>query len=127
MNRNSPNNKQSSLILDLQDYMFTSPNMEKYAKHMIQVILIPKSSIKNIVKMGAKCEDYRGAKCEDFKLPQEKPKIIKKKETKYKPKQKDSLFWCFYILKNGFSIMRWKLIINILLSKKLKSLNILNF
>ena len=28
---------------------------------------------------------------------------IPKKETIYKPRQKDSLFWCFYILKNGFS------------------------
>jgi hypothetical protein len=32
-----------------------------------------------------------------------KPKIISKKETIYRPRQKDSLFWCFYILKNGFS------------------------
>jgi hypothetical protein len=30
-------------------------------------------------------------------------KYERKKETMYKPKQKDSLFWCFYILKNGFS------------------------
>ena len=36
----------------------------------------------------------------------EEKKIEKKekvKETRYRPKQKDSLFWCFYILKNGFS------------------------
>jgi hypothetical protein len=26
----------------------------------------------------------------------------KKRETMYRPKQRDSLFWCFYILKNGF-------------------------
>ena len=32
-----------------------------------------------------------------------KPKFISKKETIYRPRQKDSLFWCFYILKNGFS------------------------
>ena len=36
------------------------------------------------------------------KLPL-KPKFISKKETIYRPRQKDSLFWCFYILKNGFS------------------------
>jgi hypothetical protein len=29
--------------------------------------------------------------------------IVHKKESIYKPRQKDSLFWCFYILKNGFS------------------------
>ena len=33
----------------------------------------------------------------------ETKKINKVKETMYRPKQKDSLFWCFYILKYGFS------------------------
>jgi hypothetical protein len=75
----------SNIICDLQDYMFTSKNINRYTKHMIQIDVKPKSvTVKKMDKLI--------------------PKIIeKKKETMYKPKQKDSLFWCFYILKNGFS------------------------
>lgn len=78
----------SNIILDLQDYMFTSKNIHRYTKHMIQIDIKPKSVM--VKKMD--------------KLVQPNKQIIeKKKETMYKPKQKDSLFWCFYILKNGFS------------------------
>lgn len=35
--------------------------------------------------------------------PTEKNHIIKKVETSFIPEQKDTLFWCYYIIKNGFS------------------------
>ena len=99
----------SNIILDLQDYMFTSENMNRYSKHMIQIydvennkIQKPKASTKNIDKYADKNFD----KIIDKKCLETTPKIRKsenKKETMYRPKQKDSLFWCFYILKNGFS------------------------
>ena len=77
-----------NIIFDLQDYMFTSKNIQRYTKHMIQIDIKPKSV--TVEKMD--------------KLIQPQKQIFeKKKDTIYKPKQKDSLFWCFYILKNGFS------------------------
>lgn len=98
-------NNKSNIMIDLQDYMFTSTNIDRYTKHMIQIsdsiVLRPKSSLKHIEKKINKpqiveekvLEEKRKNKCE----------IKRKKETMYRPKQKDSLFWCFYILKHGFS------------------------
>jgi len=93
-------NNKSNIIIDLQDYMFTSININRYTKHMIQIsdsiVLRPKSSLKNIEKKVNKqqlvVEDKIKNKCEVKRI----------KETMYRPKQKDSLFWCFYILKHGF-------------------------
>jgi len=83
----------NALLVDLEDYMFTSKNINRYTKHMIQNVLEPKESTKNI-------KQRRNVEQRNVELP----KNIKhqKREPMYKPKQKDSLFWCFYILKNGF-------------------------
>ena len=37
----------NALLLDLEDYMFTSKNINRYTKHMIQNVLEPKESTKN--------------------------------------------------------------------------------
>ena len=95
-NKNTTTNTNTNtnlLLVDLQDYMFTSKNINRYTKHMIQNVLEPKSSTKNIKQTN---------KEQINKEPINKSVKEKKKETMYKPKQKDSLFWCFYILKNGF-------------------------
>jgi len=94
------NNNNTNIILELQDYMFISKNIDRYTKHIIQVsdsiVLRPKSSLKHIdtVTMNSNKSDKSNNKTNNYKA---------KKETIYKPNQKDSLFWCFYILKNGFS------------------------
>ncbi len=92
----------SNIIIDLEDYMFTSKNMNKYTKHMIQIVSEPKSSIKHIKQIKEPTN-----KEPTNKEPTNKNIVFQKKyknkiETMYKPKQKDSLFWCFYVLKNGF-------------------------
>ena len=69
------------VLNDLQDYMLTSKNLSRFLKYQT-----PKP---------------------DKQLSQKKQKPIieyKKREIEiYKPIQKDSLFWCFYILKHGYS------------------------
>ena len=90
MFKNTPTNK-SNILYDLEDYMFTSKNMNRYTKHMIQNVTQPKSSTKYIEQIN-KEQINKGL----VRLKE------KKKETMYKAKQKDSLFWCFYILKNGY-------------------------
>jgi len=87
----------SNIINNLQDYMFTSKNMNRYTKHMIQFsdfnkiktndINLKKNILKNELNIKNKFNNENK----------------KTKDIMYKPKQKDSLFWCFYILKNGFS------------------------
>lgn len=90
---NKANVNTSHIIMDLQDYMFTSRNIQRYTKHMIQISdFKPKSSLKNIEKT-----------INNKSKPKTSSEVKKQKETMYRPKQKDSLFWCFYILKNGFS------------------------
>jgi hypothetical protein len=91
-------NNSSSLkqeIIDvLQDYMFTAKNLIRYTKHIIQKPKQTKSSLNYENKYNKKelkeTQNYE----KQQKLPCEKI---------YKPKQKDSLFWCFYILKYGYS------------------------
>jgi hypothetical protein len=94
------------LLVDLEDYMFTSKNMKRYTKHMIQNVLEPKSSTKNINKEpnSSTKNINKEAKSSTKNIEQINKSVVieKKRETMYKPKQKDSLFWCFYILKNGF-------------------------
>jgi hypothetical protein len=94
----------SNMIVDLQDYMFTSKNINRYTKHMIQItgsidtmIPKPKSSLKHIEKKLT-CTKVNKEQNNEIKTD-----VKRKKDTMYRPKQKDSLFWCFYILKHGFS------------------------
>ena len=95
------------IFFDLQDYMFTSKNINRFTKHIIifnNVNIMPKSSLKNIetnIKDIGNKETNKDIK--EFKYIENVKKYDKKKETMYRPKQKDSLFWCFYILKYGFS------------------------
>ena len=120
-----------AIITNLQDYMFTSDNISRFTKHMIPIGLKPTQKkhyeepvTKNIEeKLVTKPITKPVTKpvtknIEEKPIPENieeklvtkpviqvppKPKFISKKETIYRPRQKDSLFWCFYILKNGFS------------------------
>ena len=98
------------IFFDLQDYMFTSKNINRFTKHIIifnNENIIPKSSLKNIeinLKETNNQTNKNNIK-ETIKetIKENVKKYDRKKETMYRPKQKDSLFWCFYILKYGFS------------------------
>jgi hypothetical protein len=92
------NTNTNLLLVDLQDYMFTSKNINRYTKHMTQNVLEPKSSTKNIKRINKEQINKEQINKSVVILKENK----KEKESMYKPKQKDSLFWCFYILKNGF-------------------------
>jgi hypothetical protein len=101
--------KKMDILSELQDYMFTSKNIDRYTKHIItfnKTDIIPKSSLKNIKQI---IDQNVVSKTQIIKKDDDPCKVLKtnkyerKKETVYRPRQKDSLFWCFYILKNGFS------------------------
>ena len=101
-----------AIITNLQDYMFTSDNISRFTKHMIPIGLKPTQKkhyeepivTKNIVeKLVTKLVIQVPIQKQIPIQAPPKPKLVSKKETIYRPRQKDSLFWCFYILKNGFS------------------------
>lgn len=126
------NNDQSKdIIFELKDYMFTQRNIEIFTKQIFNIglnQLKPKASNKhihdldfesdktdcrelnkNVIDNKKSCNQI-SRKLESKKL---EPKMMeskqvnknivqKKKELIYKPKQTDSLFWCFYILKHGY-------------------------
>ena len=98
-----------AIIANLQDYMFTSDNISRFTKHMIPIGLKPTQKkhyeepiTKNIVEKPVTKLVIQAHIQIPIQVPP-KPKLVSKKETIYRPRQKDSLFWCFYILKNGFS------------------------
>lgn len=92
-----------AIITNLQNYMFTSDNISRLTKHVTQIDLKPKQKIQLYVEHDKNKNTKQVPFCKPVKDMTVKDKIIHKKETIYKPRQKDSLFWCFYILKNGFS------------------------
>jgi hypothetical protein len=92
------NDKQQALLVDqlnelikpdglLNKNMFNGKNLRQFTKHIIHFSSCVTSSNEKKYKNG------------DIKP--KKQNLIK--DTTYKPLKKDSLFWCFYILKYGFS------------------------
>jgi hypothetical protein len=104
MNKNSI---KSNIIFELQDYMFTAKNIDTYTKHMKQIDLKSITISKPFVSSNNNNNNNDNQLKEKQKIVStpinQKPINQKKIQTKYKPRQKDTLFWCFYILKNGFS------------------------
>ena len=109
------NIKTEEIITNLQDYMFTSDNLSRLTKHIIQLDLKPKQKIPLLEsnellivkpnksnKSNESNESNENTKQTHFRKVV-KDKVAPKKETIYRLRKKDSLFWCFYILKNGFS------------------------
>jgi hypothetical protein len=93
--------KNKNIIVDLEDYMFIPKNMDYYVKDLILNISIPKASNKYI-EQEQEQEKQTYTKKRQKQNQNQKPN--KEKEMIYKIRQRggDSLFWCFYIMKNGF-------------------------
>ena len=83
-NYNNLKKTYNHVLPELQDYMFTSKNLTRFTKHIFVEHKKKPEYEKNILQK-----------------PDKKPEYKKEKDDLYKPKQQDSLFWCFYILKNG--------------------------
>jgi hypothetical protein len=118
MNNNKMNNKQYNVVECLQDYMFTSDNLVRYNKDVYVLASLNKKVqtnehdfINNYSNTHAKVIKTPVIKTPVIKTPVIKTPVIKTPVIKtpvfntniYKPMKKDSLFWCFFILKYGFS------------------------
>ena len=108
MNNQKMNNKQYNVVECLQDYMFTSANLARYNK---DVYVSTCSNKKIQTNEDAFINNYSNTHGKVIKTPVIKTPVIKTQDNKtptintniYKPMKKDSLFWCFFILKYGFS------------------------
>jgi hypothetical protein len=85
----------TQLLQQLQDYMFTDKNLIRYTKHMIQPQ--PSKEVTNQAPVLPPRKEH------PLMSVKRKPAEKRPAVSRYLPKQKDSLFWCFYILKNGYS------------------------
>jgi hypothetical protein len=103
----------TNIFNSLNDYMFTSDNLSKYTKHIIVTNLVPVASNKNIDKSVQPVVEplynpvvskplVESVVNETYLRLTEKRQGNKPLFSEYKPKQRDSLFWCFYILKHGY-------------------------
>ena len=82
-------------------FMFNSKNLRLFTKNNIDFVSSNKTKETN------KTKEIKGTKetnkIKDIKETKETKETNKIKDTIYKPCKKDSLFWCFFILKYGFS------------------------
>jgi hypothetical protein len=99
---NNQNNNELSNVYNvvegLQDYMFTRPNIERYTKNILNTLI---SSDQNQTKYVAKEISTRPNANANIKS-NSRITTDNLNLNFYKPLKKDSLFWCFFILKYGF-------------------------
>ena len=100
------NNNNIEIINKLQDYMFTSGNLTRIINNFEPTVEI-KTEKAEIKTEKVTVEIKKPTVTVEIKKPTvtvEKTNIKKRSiNENYKPKQIDSLFWCFYILKYGYS------------------------
>ncbi len=96
-----------NIIENLKDYMFTTKNMNRYTKYIIQINKPEQPKMRFEEKVFEKKNEEKRNKEKRNEEKRNEEKVLEKKNkvfsSIYKPRQKDSLFWCFYILKNGIS------------------------
>jgi hypothetical protein len=93
--------KEYNVVENLQDYMFTGPNLLRYATD-----LFSSSKDKPIANSKTNNNDKTNDKTNNNDKTNDKTNNKTNNKTNdntYKPLKKDSLFWCFFILKHGFS------------------------
>ena len=92
-----PNQLNGTIFTDLIDYVLDCNNMNARLKYYNERIAKPVKPLP-VAKPVKPLPVAKPVK----HLPVAKPVVHKKLETVYKPKQKDSFFWCFYIMKHGY-------------------------
>ena len=115
------NNTNYNIVVNkLQDYMLNENKIENSIKHKI----VPNKSIYKKENKENKENKYKNEKQNEI-LNQESNAVLQSKPEKtenaiFFPKEKDSLFWCFYIMKNGeasYEMIDFK---NLIIEKKIK-------
>ena len=88
---------------DLQDYMFSKENIERYIDNIRRNAVKREAVKQEAIKREVKKEVKRVAENKKTENKKTEEKVQRPRSKIYKPRQKDTLFWCFYIIKNGFA------------------------
>jgi hypothetical protein len=92
---------------ELQDYMFSGKNLVKYLKTANNRIQMNTLQYKKETPKNGKHENVVIAQTENIYIPNQipipNPNPNPKKDDIFIPKEKDQLFWCYFVMKNGFS------------------------
>jgi hypothetical protein len=110
-NSNKNTNTNYNVVVELQDYMFTGKNLAIFSKNIFcnSVAIDKTSSIDKNVRPDKNVSIDNTFNKKEFVNPDKlqvvrsNNNISKINSNIYKPLKKDSLFWCFFILKYGFS------------------------
>ena len=90
----------SNIIDELQEYMLTDSNMTSFLKKKINILKNDNTREKTIVDKNNNNDNNNDNNKKIF----DKKNIIKTEKNApslFIPNQQDSLFWCYYIIKNG--------------------------
>jgi len=93
---NEANDQLYNILNELKNYMFDCKNLRQFTKHNIDFVSLTNEASNN---PNVKIKKYSK---QDNPSLISSPKMVKL-ESIYKQKKKDSLFWCFYIIKYGIS------------------------
>jgi len=103
-NQNITNNVYN-VVDELQDYMFTGKNLTRFNKNNFGILQTNNNNNNNNNQKDKSI--FTNVPIKEKLVPIKEKfvpvKPIVKNDDIYKPFQTDSLFWCFYILKYGFS------------------------
>jgi hypothetical protein len=83
-----------NILNELKDYMFDCKNLRQFTKHNIDFV--------SLNDAASNKTNLKGSVKNNKQSVISSPTIVNF-ESIYKPKKKDSLFWCFYIIKYGIS------------------------
>lgn len=101
-----------NILIELKDYMFDSKNLLQFTKHTIQESEPIKRENTKLENSKFKERHQRETQVikpvikEESQVIKQESQVIKQEKSidnNYYIKQKDSLFWCFFILKYGIS------------------------
>ena len=105
-----------NILIELKDYMFDSKNLLQFTKHTIQELEPVKRENTKLENPKLEKSKIKERHQRETQVPKPVEKPIAKQESQqvvpneeksidnnYYIKQKDSLFWCFFILKYGLS------------------------
>lgn len=92
----SKSNIDYNILNELKDYILDNKNILRFTKCNIGIGIGTSTGTSIGTSTGTKIGTSTGTKTNKQKQPIHR-------DIHYNPRQKDSLFWCFYILKNGIS------------------------
>jgi len=103
MNQPSIIQKETDDFNELQDYMFSGKNLVKYVKSgTCRLQVNTKENLNTTLKSKNDRNKSETSKVETAKI-ETKIETAKNDENLFVPKEKDQLFWCYFVMKHGFS------------------------